>query len=72
MSMSLSNAQATLEMPPRSLPGCFLNVGWTVVVLDDRLVQVADEVGAAALGRLEELQARDVHRVFTGFADEEQ
>ena len=43
-----------------------------IVVLDDRLVQVADEVGAAALGRLEELQARDVHRVFTGFADEEQ
>src|SRR3954447_14172993 len=28
MSTSLSNAQATLEMPPSILPGCFLNVGW--------------------------------------------
>ena len=43
-----------------------------VIVLDDRLVQIADEIGAALLGRFEELQACNVHRVFTGFADEEQ
>ena len=43
-----------------------------VVVLDDRLVQIADEVGAAALGRDEQLQTRDVHRVLTGFANEKQ
>src|ERR1700733_8802269 len=28
MSMSSSNAHATLEMPPSSLPGCLRNVGW--------------------------------------------
>src|SRR5215212_7511366 len=42
-----------------------------VVVSDDRLVQLADEVGTAALWRFEQLQACNVHRVFTRFADEE-
>ena len=58
MSTSSSKAQATLEMPPSILPGCFLNVGWKSSFFDDRLVQIADEIRATALRRLEELQAR--------------
>ena len=71
MSTSSSNAHATLEMPPSNLAGMLAERRLEVVVLGDRLVHVPDEVGTSALGRLEQLQSRDVHRVFTGLADEE-
>ena len=58
----------TAEKPAGMLPERRLKV----VVLDDRLVQLADEVGATALRGLEQLQPCNMHRVFTGFADEEQ
>src|SRR5205085_1325183 len=52
--------------------GVFSECRLKVIVFDHGLVQIADEIGAAVRGRFEQLQARNVHRMFTGFADEEQ
>ena len=70
MSTSSSNAHATLEIPPRSLPG-FSERRLKIFVRDHRLMHVADEVGATPLRRFEERKTGNVHRMFTGFADEE-
>ena len=71
MSTSSSNAQARLEMPPSIRPGCLRNVGWKSSFLAMVSYMSRMKSGPDALGRLEQLQTRDVHRVFAGFADEE-